>query len=393
MPYDDPSHPAALSWLRSEAVWGLSLSGIAVALAATLGVYLAITLLLGVAQRRSRRIAEARAGAGSGGAGGSGGVASVVAEVLGGTSQALILLVALLVGVGMLDLAPRWQARVGQLWFIALALQVALWGTRAIGIAVRRYEARHLGAPASQVSASGTLMSWGLRTLLWATIVLAMLANLGVNITAFVASLGVGGIAIALAVQNVLGDLFASLAIAVDKPFEVGDFIVVGSVAGTVQRIGVKTTRIRSLGGEQIVMSNTDLLKQTINNYRYLQERRIVFAFSVSYATTAPQAEAVAQAVRRIIEAQDRVRFDRAHLKAFGANALEYEVVYIVLDSAYNTYMDVQQAINLALMREMEALGVQFGVPVRTVHMVPPAADAAPPDAGGTQDRAGRARH
>ncbi|MDA8523556.1 mechanosensitive ion channel family protein [Acidovorax sp. NCPPB 4044] len=379
MPHDDPSTPSPtlLSWFRDEAVWGLSLSSIALAVAAALGVYLAITLLLGVAQRRSRRIAEGRAAAG-GGKEGAGGVAAVVADVLGGTSHLLILLVALLVGVGMLDLAPRWQARVGQLWFIALALQMALWGTRAIGIAIRRYEARHLGAPSLQVSASGTLMSWGLRTLLWATIALAMLANLGVNITAFVASLGVGGIAIALAVQNVLGDLFASLAIAVDKPFEVGDFIVVGGVAGTVQRIGVKTTRIRSLGGEQVVMSNTDLLKQTINNYRYLQERRIVFNFTVSYTTTAPQAEAVAQAVRRIIEAQEKVRFDRAHLKAFGANALEYEVVYIVLDPGFNAYMDVQQSINLALMRELESLGVQFGVPVRTVHMVAPAEAALP---------------
>ncbi|AVS86403.1 mechanosensitive ion channel protein MscS [Paracidovorax avenae] len=377
---DAPSTATLLSWFRDETVWGLSLSSISLAVASALGVYLGITLLLGLAQRRTRRLAEARAAQGREGAGS---VAAVAAEVLGGTSHLLILLVALLVGVGMLDLAPRWQARVGQLWFIALALQMALWGTRAIGIAIRRYEAQHLGAPSVQVSASGTLMSWGLRTLLWATIVLAMLANLGVNITAFVASLGVGGIAIALAVQNLLGDLFASLAIAVDKPFEVGDFIVVGSVAGTVQQIGVKTTRIRSLGGEQVVMSNTDLLKQTINNYRYLQERRIVFTFSVSYATTAAQAEAVAQAVQRIIEAQDKVRFDRAHLKGFGANALDYEVVYIVLDAGYNAYMDVQQAINLAILRELGTLGVQFGVPVRQVQMVSPArADV--PEAGGS---------
>ena len=141
---------------------------------------------------------------------------------------------------------------------------------------------------------------------------------------------------------------------------------------GSEMCIRDRTTRIRSLGGEQIVMSNTDLLKQTINNYRYLQERRIVFNFTLSYATTAPQAEAVSQAVRRIIESHDKVRFDRAHLKGFGVNALEYEVVYIVLDPGYNAYMDVQQSINLAIMRELESVGVQFGVPVRTVHMVPP---------------------
>jgi small-conductance mechanosensitive channel len=116
----------------------------------------------------------------------------------------------------------------------------------------------------TQVSASATLLSWGLRTLLWSVVALAVLSNLGVNITAFVASLGVGGIAVALAVQSILADLFASLSIAVDKPFEVGDFVVVGGVSGTVQMIGLKTTRIRSLQGEEVVMSNTDILKLTL---------------------------------------------------------------------------------------------------------------------------------
>ena len=261
---------------------------------------------------------------------------------------------------------------------MAVALQLGLWGMRAIGIGVVRYVERHSSKGMTQVSASATLMSWGLRTLLWSVVGLAILSNVGVNITAFVASLGVGGIAVALAVQNVLGDLFASLAIAVDKPFEVGDFIVVGNVSGVVQVIGLKTTRIRSLQGEQIVMSNTDLLKQTISNYRLLETRRIVFNFGVADGTTPEQAEAIPGALRKIIDAQPQLRFDRAHLKGFGASSLDYEVVYIVHDPAYNVYMDHQQTINLGLMRELQAMGVKLALPTTAMHIAGTAASATP---------------
>lgn len=371
---------ATAAWLQHETFWGMSAASLLIAAAAALGTCAVLMLLLGWAMARARRNAEAgrqRSGA-----------AQAVLEVLSGTSHLLILLAALLVGAGMLDLPPRWQGRVGQLWFLAVALQVGLWGTRATVLVVDRYRVHHGSANPAQISASATLMSWGLRTVLWATVLLAILSNLGVNITAFIASLGVGGIAIALAVQNVLGDLFASMAIAVDKPFEVGDFIVVGGIAGTVQQIGVKTTRIRALSGEQVVMSNTDLLKQTINNYRHMQERRIVFKFSVPYGTRAEDAEAIPQAVRRIIEAEPQARFDRAHLQAFGDNGLTYEVVYIVLDPGYNLYMDLQQKINLALMRELQALGVPFAVPVRALHMAgqpAPQPPAGPLHVGGAQ--------
>ena len=290
-------------------------------------------------------------------------------DVLGGTSRLLVLLVALLVGAGMLELPGRWESRIGQLWFVAVAVQLGLWGMRAITAGVRRYAQRHSSAGMTQVSASATLMSWSLRTLLWSVVILAILSNVGVNITAFIASLGVGGIAVALAVQNILADLFASLAIAVDKPFEVGDFVVVGSVAGTVQMIGLKSTRIRSLQGEQVVMSNTDLLKQTINNYRLLKERRIVFGFGITFDATADQAEAVPAVVRKIIESHPQLRFDRAHFKAFGASSLDYEVVYIVEDPSFGVYMDMQQSINLALMREFKTMGVEFAFPTRTVHI------------------------
>lgn len=365
---------SATAWLHAETLWGMSAASLLIAAAAALATYLVLTLLLGWAVSRAKRSADGHAHRGA---------PQVVLQLLAGTSHLLILLAALLVGAGMLDLSDRWHARVGQLWFLAVALQVGLWGTRATTLAVERYRVHHGAANASQISASATLMSWGLRTLLWGTVLLAILSNLGVNITAFIASLGVGGIAIALAVQNILGDLFASMAIAVDKPFEVGDFIVVGNIAGTVQQIGVKTTRIRALSGEQVVMSNTDLLKQTINNYRYMQERRIVFNFGIAQGATPEQAQGVSDTVRRIIEAEPQLRFDRAHFKGFGASSLDYEVVYIVKDPAYNLYMDLQQKINLGLLRELDALGVQFALPASRVQIAtpPPGSGAAAPHA------------
>ena len=348
-----------LTWVQETTFAGIPLWSLLVAIASATATYVAILVALYLITRRAKAWATQS----------QSGMAMTVVDVLEGTSRTLMLVVALLVGASLLDLPGRWESRLSQLWFVAVALQMGLWGMRAIGIGVRRYVQRHSSTGMTQVSASATLMSWSLRTLLWSVVLLAILSNVGVNITAFIASLGVGGIAVALAVQNILGDLFASLAIAVDKPFEVGDFVAVGSVSGTVQVIGLKTTRIRSLQGEQIVMSNTDLLKQTISNFRMLERRRIVFGFGVTYDTTPEQAEAIPAIVRKLIEAHPKLRFDRAHFKAFGASSLDYEVVYIVEDPAFSVYMDMQQAVNLGLMRELKALGVEFAFPTRTVHI------------------------
>ena len=363
-------HPSPfLTWVQETTFAGIPLWSLCVALAATATTYAAILAVLHLATRRAKVWATQS----------HSGMALTVVDVLEGTSRTLMLVVALLVGAGLLELPGRWESRLAQWWFVAVALQMGLWGMRGIAIGVRRYVERHSSGGMTQVSASATLMSWGLRTLLWSVVLLAILSNVGVNITAFIASLGVGGIAVALAVQSILADLFASLAIAVDKPFEVGDFVEVGGVSGTVQMIGLKSTRIRSLQGEQVVMSNTDLLKQTIRNYRLLQERRIVFAFGIAFDATAEQAEAVPGIVRKVVESHKELRFDRAHFKAFGANALEYEVVYTVLDPGYNVYMDLQQSINLGLLREFKAMGVEFAFPTRTVHIAAaPAQSSAP---------------
>jgi small-conductance mechanosensitive channel len=349
--------------LHQTQIAGMTLFNIGLALLVATATYVVTRLGLRFVTARLRRIASRT----------STHVDDVVVHVLESTNQWLLLVAAVLIGISVAELGPRWSTRIGQLWFIAVALQLGLWITGAIKVGVRNYEQRHNGGATQQLSASGTLLTWFLRTMLWAVILLAVLSNVGVNITAFIASLGVGGIAVALAVQNILGDLFASLSIVVDKPFEVGDFISSNSGVGTVEYVGLKTTRIRALSGEQIVVSNAELLKQPVKNFRRMRERRIVFNFGLTYATPPEKAEAVPAIVRGLIDAEPTLRFDRAHLQKFGESSLDYEVVYIVEDASYNLYMDAQQRINLALMREFAARGIDFAFPTRTVVLQPPA--------------------
>jgi small-conductance mechanosensitive channel len=241
---------------------------------------------------------------------------------------------------------------------------------------MQRYLQRHAEPGSSpQASVSTTLIGWALHTALWAVVALAVLSNLGFNITAFVASLGIGGIAIALAAQNILGDLFASVAIALDKPFEVGDSISAGSASGTVEHVGMKTTRLRSASGEQIIVSNTELLKGSLKNFKRMQTRRIEFTFGVSYTTTPEQAAAIPAVVRRVVEAQPELKFDRAHFTKLGESSLDYVVVYIMQTADYLRYMDNHQAINIGLMREFAAMGVEFAFPTRTVFIAPHSAE------------------
>lgn len=337
-------------------LFGISILNLLLALTVSIVTFLVARAAISFVLRRVRRWSEH-----------DGVLSQVLAKVLAGTSNFLLLLASLLVGLSMLDLPERWLTRVGSLWFVVAALQIGLWANRAIGLGLSRYFARHSSSGLNQGSALATLSAWGARVLLWSVVLLAMLSNLGVNITAFVASLGVGGIAVALAVQNILGDLFASLSIAVDKPFEVGDFIVIGPLAGTVEHVGLKTTRIRSLGGEQIVMANASMISSTIQNYKRLQERRIVFEFGLSYDTPTEAVKKAPAIVEEAIKAQDQVRFDRAHLRGFGKEALEFECVYIVEDPGYNLYMDIQQAINFRLLERFSKIGAQFAVPVRAI--------------------------
>jgi small-conductance mechanosensitive channel len=251
---------------------------------------------------------------------------------------------------------------------IALLFQVALWGNRGIAVWMRySLRTKAMEDPAS-VSAHNVL-GYIARVALWALVVLAALDNLGFNITALLAGLGIGGVAVALAAQSVLGDLFASLSIIFDRPFVIGDFIVTGEQMGTVEYIGLKTTRIRSLSGEQIVFSNSDLLKSRIHNYKRMNERRVLFRFGVVYQTPPDVLETIPSLIRSVIEQIPRTRFDRAHFHNYGDSSLDFEVVYYILDRDYNIYMDVQQDILFALYRRLQERGIEIAYPTRTLYL------------------------
>ena len=207
------------------------------------------------------------------------------------------------------------------------------------------------------------------RFLLWAAALLFIFDNLGVNITAFVASLGVGGVAIALAAQAVLGDAFSSFAIFADKPFKVGDFIIVDDLLGTVEHVGFKTTRIRSLGGEQLIFSNSDLTSSRIKNYKRMRERRVVFSLGVTYQTPVEKVKALPPMIKRIIEEHKNARFDRSNFQSFGDFALIFETVFYVLSPEYNVYMDLQQSINFRLMEEFQEAGIEFAYPTQQLYV------------------------
>ncbi|MBN1384411.1 MAG: mechanosensitive ion channel family protein [Elusimicrobia bacterium] len=206
-----------------------------------------------------------------------------------------------------------------------------------------------------------------LNGVLWACGVVFILDNLGVNISAVVAGLGIGGVAIALATQTVLADLFSSFAIFMDKPFKVGDFIIVGDLLGTVEHVGIKTTHIRSLHGEQLVFSNSDLTNSRIRNYKRMETRRIAFRVGVTYQTTLEQLKKIPPMVTNIVKKIEKAKLDRVHFFSFGDFSLVFEIVYYVLDSDYNVYMDVQQQINFGIKEEFEKEGIEFAYPTQTL--------------------------
>ncbi len=219
------------------------------------------------------------------------------------------------------------------------------------------------------------LISFAARACVYMIVLLLALNNLGVNITALVAGLGVGGIAVALALQNILGDLFASLTIVLDKPFVVGDFIVVGDFLGTIEHIGLKTTRLRSLSGEQLIFSNGDLLQSRIRNFKRMAERRVVLQLTVTYQTTEENLRKIPQIARQIVEKQNgkkqTVRFDRCHFLEFQDSALRYELVYWVLQPDFNFYADIAQEVNVGLLTEFSKNGIEFAYPTRTLFHQP----------------------
>lgn len=299
----------------------------------------------------------------------------LLATTLLATSPLLLSPLALYAGSVWLTLPLRLERLIVHISIVVLLIQAALWGNKLI----LSWIAQSMRKKQQQDAAAATTLSFiGFlaRLMLWAILFLLTLDNLGFNISALLAGLGIGGVAVALAAQNILGDLFSSLSIVLDKPFVLGDFIIVGDHMGTVEHIGIKTTRIRSLGGEQIIFSNSDLLKSRIQNYKRMNERRVLFSFGVVYETERDKLQKIPGMLRAMIETQNKTRFDRAHFKEYGESSLNFEVVYYVLDRDYNIYMDIQQSINLAMFEQFQSEGISFAYPTRTLYLTPASGDA-----------------
>lgn len=293
-------------------------------------------------------------------------VGNVVAEK---TATPLLLLLALYAGSLVLSFDPWAKALLRSGAIILILVQIGIWGNALIARWTTRYEQRNLGANAA---AAGTarLLGFLARMVLYTVVCLLILDNIpGIEVTTLLASLGIGGIAVALAVQNILGDLFASLSIAIDKPFVVGDFISVGSEVGTVEEIGLKTTRLRSLSGEQLIFSNTDLLASRIRNFGRMEERRIVFSIGVAYETETAKLRAIPDMLQAIVEAQEHTRFDRAHFARLETYDFAFEVVYFVLSPDFGLYMDIQQAINLAIVERFRAEAIDIIYPTQQIYL------------------------
>lgn len=269
--------------------------------------------------------------------------------------------------VNTLNLNPLLKRIIDIVGMAILTLFTARLAVALVGYGFNVYWAKRGKDLAVERSLNGILRL--AKIIVWALAIVFFLDNLGFKISAVIAGLGIGGVAVALAAQAILGDLFSYFAILFDRPFEVGDFIILGEYLGTIEHIGIKTTRIRSLSGEQLVFSNTDLTKSRLRNYKRMGKRRVVFRIGVTYQTTLKQLKIIPGIIEKVIKGVKDTTFDRAHFFSYGDFSLIFEVVYYVLSSDYNKYMDIQQVINFAIKKEFEARGIEFAYPTQTLYL------------------------
>jgi small-conductance mechanosensitive channel len=289
----------------------------------------------------------------------------LVAYLIGNTRQFPFIAAALYAGQEGLTLPEKIQHIVLNIVLILVLLQVGLWAGRSVRFYLELKELER----GSDRSFTGSLdiINFVSRMLIWSLLTLVALDNFGVNITALLAGLGVGGVAVALALQNVLGDLFASLSIALDKPFVVGDNLIIDTFTGKVEHIGIKTTRLRSDTGEQIILSNADILKSRVRNFGRAQEQRALATLRVDYDTPGEKLQAIPKLIEGIVREQANARFERCHFKTLSECALLFEVSYFVQEPKLNPLNDLQQAVNFRIVDEFRRLGIEFALPVQRV--------------------------
>lgn len=291
-----------------------------------------------------------------------------IVKLLAGTRNLFLLALSIYTGTRLLDLTENLNEIIRLSMIFIMLLQVGFWInsviTYVIQKEVQKTKDENAASQATTLSALGTVA----KGVVWAVVIIVVLDNMpGVEIGTLIASLGITGIAVGLAVQNILSDLFASLSIALDKPFVIGDAIVVGDFTGTIEKIGLKSTRVRSISGEQLVFSNSDLLSSRIRNYQRMDRRRVVLPLGLSYKTSYEKIKAIPTMVEEVFQKVDNCTFARAHFKEFGQSALNYEVVYWIESADYSLFMDIQQEVGLEIIKRFGEEGIEFAYPTHTV--------------------------
>lgn len=347
-------------WLDAHPVLGIPLPHWLYAIGTAVVAYAIVHAALRALARRLHKLDERRPGTTAIG---------IVSAVLGNTRTRLLLLLFVLIAIHSLGLSKTAELWLGRAAFAVAGLQIGLWLSAAVKVCTHEYltsKSEHRSNPIILAMAS-----WFALIVIWTIILLAVLANMGMNVTAFVASLGIGGIAVALALQNVLKDLFASLAIGFDEPFEIGDSISFDDISGTVIHVGVKTTRLRTSRGEELAIGNANLLDKTIHNLGRMPSRRMVVHFGISMETPPEKIRMVIESVRGCVQAISDVTCERVHFTGLGSSSMEFEVVCTSANPDYTRCMDIQQDINIALLEHLRSIGVQIAIPAHVQYSSP----------------------
>lgn len=279
----------------------------------------------------------------------------------------LIYLGVFYLSINRLTLSPLWHKIINSLCLALLVFFVVRFFLTLLNRGLDYYLIKHETAASKRYAFR--IASKFFSVLIWLLAFIVFLDNLGVEISALVAGLGIGGIAVALSAQVLLSDLFSYFTIYFDRPFEVGDFIIVDNFSGTVENIGLKTTRIRSLTGEELVFSNTDLISSRLRNYKTMKRRRITFTIGVSYQTDAALVKEIPQILADIVNSIPNTELNRSHFSGFGEYSFRFEVVYYVLTNDYIKYMDIQQEINLKIIEEFGKRGIKLAYPTQTLYL------------------------
>ncbi len=291
----------------------------------------------------------------------------LLAELVAQVRMLPLLALSVVLASQWLALPPRLKELANDAMVILLALEVGILATAALRFWLREQQAANAGPEGRPEAPTLTIVDFVARVLIWLLVGLVALDNLGVNITALLTGLGIGGIAVALAVQNVLGDLFASLSIALDKPFLPGDSIELDNVVGTVEHIGIKSTRIRSVNGELVVVSNADLLKSRVRNYGRAAERRKLFQLCIHYATPVERLRQVPGLVEAVVRSQPGVRFERCHLRTLGESGAVFEVVFFSDAPEFEPLVAAEHEVNLGVLEALAGAGITLAYPTQTI--------------------------